>query len=95
MIKRITKRFLSLLLVTVMVLTLVPVVTVPAHAATSGPVTGLANENIGLSFTGDADNAWSASGTQIIGKAKSTSGCGTTHYSSTLTITTSGASPRR
>lgn len=60
MIKRITKRFLSLLLVTVMVLALVPVITVPAHAATSGTVTGLADENIGLSFKGDADDAWSA-----------------------------------
>ena len=90
MIKRITKRFLSLLLVTVMVLALVPVITVPAHAATSGTVTGLANENIGLSFSGDADNAWSASGTQIIGKARSTAG-GTCEsdkaYRSTLTIT--------
>ena len=57
MIKRITKRFLSLLLVTVMVLALVPVITVPAHAATSGTVTGLADdENIGLSFQGTADN---------------------------------------
>ena len=82
MIKRITKRFLSLLLVTVMVLALVPVITVPVHAATSGTVTGLANENIGLSFSGDADNAWSASGTQIVGSATGTSGtCGATHLS--------------
>ena len=88
MIKRITKRFLSLLLVTVMVLALVPVITVPAHAATSGTVTGLADENIGLSFTGDADNAWSANGTSVIGAATSTGGtCSDTHYSSTLTIT--------
>ena len=87
MIKRITKRFLSLLLVTVMVLALVPVITVPAHAATSGTVTGLADENIGLSFKGTADNAWSASGTQIIGKARSTSGCSGSDYRSTLTIT--------
>ena len=89
MIKRITKRFLSLLLVTVMVLTLVPVITVPVHAATSGPVTGLADEkNIGLSFSGDADDAWSASGTQIVGSATGKGGtCGATHYESTLTIT--------
>ena len=88
MIKRITKRFLSLLLVTVMVLALVPVVTVPAHAATSGTVTGLADENIGLSFKGDADDAWSANGTSIIGAATSTGGtCGDTSYDSTLTIT--------
>ena len=88
MIKRITKRFLSLLLVTVMVLALVPVITVPAHAATSGPVTGLADENIGLSFKGTADNAWSASGTQIVGSATGTKGtCDEKHYESTLTIT--------
>ncbi len=92
MIKRITKRFLSLLLVTVMVLALVPVVTVPAHAATSGTVTGLADENIGLSFSGDADNAWSATGTQIVGSATGTGGaCGDEHYNSTLTITNNKA----
>ena len=88
MIKRITKRFLSLLLVTVMVLALVPVITVPAHAATSGTVTGLADENIGLSFTGNADDAWSANGTSIIGAATSTGGtCSDTSHESTLKIT--------
>ena len=59
-------------------------------AAASGEVTGLADENIGLSFSGDADDAWSAVGTQIIGKARSTSGSGCgggKDYSSTLTIT--------
>ena len=88
MIQRISKRFLSLLLVAVMVLALVPAITLPAFAATSGTVTGLADENIGLSFTGDADNAWSASGTQIVGSARSKSGsCSNTNYRSTLTIT--------
>ena len=88
MIQRISKRFLSLLLVAVMVLALLPVITLPAFAATSGTVTGLADENIGLSFTGDADNAWSANGTSIIGAATSTGGtCGDTSYKSTLTIT--------
>lgn len=77
MIQRISKRFLSLLLVAVMVLALAPAITLPAFAATSGTVTGLSDSNIGLGFTGTADNAWSASGTQIIGKARSTSGsCG-------------------
>lgn len=77
MIQRISKRFLSLLLVAVMVLALVPAITLPAFAATNGTVTGLSDSNIGLSFDGTADNAWSASGTQIIGKARSTSGsCG-------------------
>ena len=90
MIQRISKRFLSLLLVAVMVLALLPVITLPAFAATSGTVTGLSDTNIGLSFSGDADNAWSASGTQIIGKARSTSGSGCGGGSdcrSTLTIT--------
>ena len=87
MIKRITKRFLSLLLATVMVLALVPVIAVPAHAATSGTVTGLADENIGLSFSGDADNAWGASGTTITGTVVSVGGtCSDTSYNSTLTI---------
>ena len=90
MIQRISKRFLSLLLVAVMVLALVPAITLPAFAATSGTVTGLADKNIGLSFSGTADNAWTASSTQIIGKAQSTSGSGCgggSNYRSTLTIT--------
>ena len=88
MIQRISKRFLSLLLVAVMVLALAPAITLPAFAATSGTVTGLADENIGLSFTGDADNAWSANGTSIIGAATSTGGtCSDTSHKSTLTIT--------
>ena len=87
MIQRISKRFLSLLLVAVMVLALLPVITLPAFAATSGTVTGLSDTNIGLSFSGTADDAWSASGTQIIGKARSAAGCGGSGYRSTLTIT--------
>lgn len=90
MVKRIGRRFVSLLLTFVTVLTMLPAMTLPALAATSGTVTGLADENIGLSFRGTADNAWSASGTQIIGKARSTSGSGCgggSNYRSTLTIT--------
>ena len=88
MIRRITKRFLSLLLVAVMVLALAPAITLPAFAATSGTVTGLSDTNIGLSFSGDADDAWSASGTQIVGSTTSTGGtCSDTPNSSTLTIT--------
>ena len=82
------KRFLSLVLCMFMVMALLPNVTMTAFAASSGTVTGLADENIGLSFTGDADDAWSANGTSIIGTATSTSGaCDSTNdYSSTLTI---------
>ncbi len=82
------KRFLSLVLCMCMVMALLPNVTMTAFAATSGTVTGLADENIGLSFTGDADDAWSANGTSIIGAATSTGGtCSETSYKSTLTIT--------
>ena len=82
------KRFLSLVLCMCMVMALLPNVTMTAFAATSGTVTGLADENIGLSFTGDADDAWSANGTSITGAVTSTSaGCSDTVYKSTLTIT--------
>ena len=90
MVKRIGRRFVSLLLTFVTILTMLPAMTLPALAATSGTVTGLADQNIGLSFNGTADNAWSASSTQIIGKARSTSGSGCgggSNYRSTLTIT--------
>ena len=89
MVKRIGRRFVSLLLTFVTVLTMLPAMTLPAMAATSGTVTGLADENIGLSFSGDAEVAWSANGMSIIGAATSTPGsCNTTtDYSSTLTIT--------
>ena len=82
------KRFLSLVLAFCLILPLLPNISMTAFAATSGTVTGLADENIGLSFTGDADNAWSASGTSIIGAATSTGGtCSDTSHKSTLTIT--------
>ena len=82
------KRFLSLVLCMCMVMALLPNVTMTAFAATNGTVTGLADENIGLSFTGDADDAWSANGTSIVGSATSTGGtCSDTDYKSTLTIT--------
>ena len=84
------KRFLSLVLCMCMVMALLPNVTMTAFAATDGTVTGLADENIGLSFSGSAEDAWTAAGTQIIGKAQSTSGSGCSggsDYRSTLTIT--------
>ncbi len=90
MIKRIGRRFVSLLLTFVTILTMLPAMTLPALAATSGDVTGLADENIGLSYSGDAENPWSATATGVTGKVKTTPG-GTcsdpTKYRSTLTIT--------
>lgn len=88
--KQVFKRFLSLALSMLMVLTLLPAMTTTAWAATDGTVTGLADEHIGLSFSGTAEGAWSASGMQIIGKARSSSGSGCSggsNYRSTLTIT--------
>ena len=89
MIQRISKRLISLLLATAMILAMMPVVSLPAYAETSGNLTGLSDGSIGLSYTGKADNAWSVtSGTTVVGSARSTEGCGgNTDYNSTLTIT--------
>ena len=90
MMKQVLKRFLSLTLVLLMTVMLLPsdILLTTAYAATSGTVVGLTDENIGLSFTGDANDAWSANGTSIIGAATSTGGaCSDTAYNSTLTIT--------
>lgn len=89
MIKRIGRRFVSLLLTFVTILTLLPAMTLPALAATSGTVIGLADEKIGLSFTGDVDDAWQIKNANVIGQAKSSTGdaCNTITHNSTLTIT--------
>ena len=88
MVKRIGRRFVSLLLTFVTILTLLPAMTLPALAANSGTVTGLVDENIGLSFSGNAEDAWIANGALIKGAATSTAGfCSNTDYKSTLTIT--------
>ena len=85
--KQVFKRFLSLALAMLMVLTLLPAMTTTAWAATSGTVTGLADENIGLSFSGGAEDAWNATGTTITGSVVSVGGtCSDTSYNSTLTI---------
>ncbi len=88
MVKRIGRRFVSLLLTFVTILTMLPAMTLPALAEARGTVTGLADENIGLSFDGDGKASWSANGTSIIGAATSDGGtCSDTSYKSTLTIT--------
>ena len=84
---RITERFVALLLVALTIMAFLPSVTLSSAAATSVTVAGLSDENIGLSFTGDADNAWSATGTTIAGSVVSVAGtCSDTSYNSTLTI---------
>ena len=63
------------------------------YAATSGVVLGLQNDAISLTFSGDGDNPWNASGDTINGSVQSTSGtCSNTHYSSTLTLTNNRSS---
>lgn len=86
--KRIGRRLLSLLLTVVTVITLLPAMTLPALAKVTGPVIGLTDETIGLSFDGDKDDTWSATGTTIGGRitGKSAAILGT-KYQSTLTIT--------
>lgn len=93
MTRRILKNFLSFILMAAMLLSMVPAVTITASAATSGEVTGLTNDNVGLSFSGDKEDTWSANGTTVTGSIQSSSGCGTTHYSSTLTLTNKRSIP--
>ena len=92
MFKRVMKRFSSLMLAALLILSIVPAISLPALAATGGTVTGLSDTNIGLSFGSTSGNAaedpWSASGTTISGSVVSVIGtCSDTHYNSTLTIT--------
>ena len=92
MINRVFKRFTALMLAAVLLFSLAPTFTLTVFAATSGTVSGLSDGNIGLSFastTGNAaDDPWSASGTTITGSVVAVkSGCSTTNYNSTLTIT--------
>ena len=87
------KRFLSLVLCLCMLYSMFPNISMTAFAASSGEVTGLSNENIGLSYSGDKTDTWSANGTTVTGSIQSSSGCGTTHYSSTLTITNKRSIP--
>lgn len=94
MVKRIGRRFVSLLLTFVTILTMLPAMTLPALAATSGTL-NLPDKSIGLSYSGDADGAWTTNGTSITGAATSTVGCSTTHYSSTLTIKNEGSTTAR
>ena len=60
----------------------------PVYAATKGDISGLTDDMIGLSFTGTADDPWTAKDTAVTGVAISTSGsCSDTNYNSTLMIT--------
>ena len=91
MMKRIGRRLVSLLLTVVTVLTLLPAMTLPARAATSGDLT-LPDDSIGLHFTGSAGDKydpWEVTDAQIIGSVEGkTNWLGKkSSYNSTLTIT--------
>ena len=92
MIKRIRKRFTSLLLSAVMLLSFFAACPMPAYAAVSGRLTGLSNEYIIATYTGTDDGAnssWSVTeGNSISGSVIGTGGmCSDSHYNTTLTIT--------
>lgn len=89
MVKRIGRRFVSLLLTFVTVLTMLPAMTLPALAAERGSVTGLSDTDIGLSYDGSKTDTWAALCTTITGTAQSEKdSCdNATSNSSTLTIT--------
>ena len=91
MIRNVLKRLLSLTLVLLMTLMLLPtdILLTTVYAATGGPVTGLADKNIGLTFSGTEENAWTASGMTIKGKTTPATGSGcdsSPATKSTLTI---------
>ena len=95
MVKRIGRRFVSLLLTFVTVLTMLPAMTLPALAAESGSVTGLSDTDIGLSYDGSKTDTWAALCTTITGTAQSEKdSCdNATSNSSTLTITNKKSTP--
>ena len=91
---QVLKRFISLALVLLMTLMLLPtdILSVTAYAEdTANAVSGLADPDIGLSFTvssNDANYSWDASCTTITGSTTSKAGtCSDTSYNTTLTIT--------
>ena len=97
MVKRIGRRFVSLLLTFVTILTMLPAMTLPALAATGGGLS-LPDSSIGLSYSGDAESPWEVKGTTITGSAKSISGEGCDSgkaipKTSTLTITNNKTTP--
>lgn len=94
MVKRIGRRFVSLLLTFVTILTMLPAMTLPAMAASSNGNLSIADKNIGLTYGGNEEgqsgNApWYIEGADIIGSAitRDVCGKGITQYNSTLTIT--------
>ena len=91
MFKQVFKRFTSLMLAAVLLLSLIPSFALTVSAADTA-LSGLSDENIGL--TTDKSDAWSATGTTITGSVKGTSGtCSSSSSESTLTITNNKTVP--
>lgn len=98
MVKRIGRRFVSLLLTFVTILTLLPAMTLPALAAATTGNLSFPDSSIGLSFSGDKEVSWTVSGAQITGSAQSINGEGCESSKvfpkgSTLTITNNKSTP--
>jgi len=86
MIRSIVRRFMEMLLAILMVFTLMPSggIVTPVYAAGETQLTGLTDENIGLSYSG---GTWNASGTEINGSVTGTGGCFSSSATTNLTIT--------
>ena len=89
--ERISKRIVSLFLAVLTIMAFLPTVALPSFAATSGPVTGLSDKNIGLNFNGKAGGThdpWSAGDMAVTGVVKSTKSIfgRQQNFDSTLTI---------
>lgn len=91
-VRGVMRRWAYMLLAVVLVLTSVPAFPLSAYAAVNGTLNGLANKDIGASYTGTDDGGytnWSVNGGNgIVGTAKSDAGaCSSTKYNTTLTLT--------
>ena len=91
-VRGVMRRWAYMLLAVVLVLTSVPAFPLSAYAAVNGTLNGLANKDIGASYTGTDDGGftnWSVNGVNgIVGTAKSEAGaCSSTKCNTTLTLT--------
>lgn len=89
---RILRRIISLFLVLTLVFPFMPQMDLKVHAAVSGTLTGLSNEDIIATYTGTDDGAnssWAVTGgNSINGSVIGTAGaCNDSHYNTTLTLT--------
>lgn len=95
MVKRIGRRFVSLLLTFVTILMMLPAMTLPALAAGGDVPGGLVDSNIGLRYSGDTNDSWSAQGTTISGSITGLTKTGVCTKSQTSTLTISNNSGKK